>query len=135
MPSKTFAGRFTSLEKIADFIAQAAQKAGFDSKSAYAIQLAVDEACSNIIEHGYAERENGKICCNYEVLENGLKIVIQDWGKSFNPNEVPKPNFEVALEDLKPRGAGLYFMKEIMDEVNFEFDNKDGNLLTMIKRK
>ena len=135
MPSKTFAGQFTSLEAISDFIAQAAQDAGFDSKGIYAIKLAVDEACSNIIEHGYGKDEGGKICCGYEVLKNGLKITIQDWSEPFTPDDVPDPNFDVNLCDLKPRGAGLYFMKNLMDEVKFDFDSDDGNLLVMIKRK
>ncbi|MFN2150145.1 MAG: ATP-binding protein [Anaerolineales bacterium] len=135
MPSKKFAGRYASLEKIADFIAQAAQEAGFDNKGIYAIKLAVDEACSNIIEHGYGGEESGEICCDYEVLQDGLKISIKDWGKPFNPDEIPEPNFDVDLYDLKPRGAGLYFMKKLMDEVHFKFDTGKGNLLTMIKHK
>lgn len=135
MPSKTFAGQYTSLEAIADFFAQAAQDAGFDSKGIYAIKLAVDEACSNIIEHGYGEDEGGKICCGYKVLRDGLKITIQDWSKPFKPEDVPDPNFDVNLCDLKPRGAGLYFMKNLMDEVIFDFESGDGNILIMIKRK
>jgi serine/threonine-protein kinase RsbW len=135
MPLKKFAGQYTSLEEIADFIAQAAQDAGFDDKGIYAIKLAVDEACSNIIEHGYGGEGHGDICCHYTVLQDGLKIIIQDWGNSFNPEEVPEPNFNVDLCDLQPRGAGLYFMKNLMDEIHFEFDTDDGNLLTMIKRK
>jgi serine/threonine-protein kinase RsbW len=135
MPSKTFPGQFTSLAAIAEFIAQSAQEAGFDSKETYAVKLAVDEACSNIIEHGYGEKEGTEICCSYEILEDGLKITIQDWGKPFAPDEVPDPNFDVNLDDLDPRGAGLYFMKNLMDEVKFDFKSGDGNILTMIKRK
>lgn len=135
MPSKTFAGQYSSLEAISDFIVQAAKEAGFDSKGVYAIKLAVDEACSNIIEHGYGEDQRGKICCGYKVLEDGLKITIQDWSKPFNPEAIPDPDFEVELCDLKPRGAGLYLMKNLMDEVKFDFDSGDGNILIMIKRK
>ena len=135
MPSKTFAGQYTSLAAIADFFAQAAQETGFDSKETYAVKLAVDEACSNIIEHGYGEEAGTEICCSYEVLKNGLKITIQDWGRPFTPDEVPDPNFDVDLCDLKPRGAGLYFMKKLMDEVKFDFEGGDGNKLIMIKHK
>ena len=135
MPSKTFAGQYTSLEAISDFIAQAAQDAGFDSKGIYAIKLAVDEACSNIIEHGYGEKEGGNICCSYQTLKDGLEITIQDWSEPFKPEDVPDPDFNVDLSDLKPRGAGLYFMRNLMDEVKFDFDSGDGNLLIMIKRK
>ena len=135
MPSKTFAGQYTSLTDIAEFVAQAAKEAGFDSKGTYAIKLAVDEACSNIVEHGYGENEGDEICCSYEVLKDGLKITIQDWSEPFNPGDIPEPNFDVDLDDLKPRGAGLYFMKNLMDEVEFDFNSGDGNLLVMIKRR
>ena len=135
MPSKTFAGQFASLAEIADFYAQAAQEAGFDSKETYAVKLAVDEACSNIIEHGYGEETCAEICCSYDVTDQGLKITIQDWGKTFAPDEIPEPNFNVDLCELKPRGAGLYFMKKLMDEVEFDFESGDGNILVMIKRK
>ena len=135
MPSKTFAGQFTSLAAIAEFFAQAAKEAGFNSKETYAVQLAVDEACSNIIEHGYNEDPQAEICCGYEVLDEGLKITIQDWGKPFTPEAVPEPDFNVDLCDLKPRGAGLYFMKNLMDKVEFDFESGDGNILVMIKQK
>jgi serine/threonine-protein kinase RsbW len=135
MPSKTFAGQFTSLAAIADFIAQAAQEAGLDSKDTYAVKLAVDEACSNIIEHGYQEQEGSKIRCSYLNLKDKLKITIQDWGEPFAPGEVPDPDFNVALCDLEPRGAGLYFMRNLMDEVAWDFESGDGNILTMVKHK
>jgi serine/threonine-protein kinase RsbW len=135
MPSKMFAGQYTSLEAISEFIAQAAEDAAFDSKGIYAIKLAVDEACSNIIEHSYEEKAGGQICCSYKKLKDGLQITIQDWGKPFNPDEIPDPNFDVELQDLEPRGAGLYFMKNLMDEVRFDFDSGDGNLLIMTKKR
>jgi len=100
MPSKTFVGQYTSLAPIADFYAQAAQEAGFDSKDTYAVKLAVDEACSNIIEHGYSEEKGAEICCSYEVLDEGLKIIIQDWGRPFMPDEIP----DSALATVMYRG-------------------------------
>ena len=135
MPSKTFAGQYTSLAAIADFIAQAAQEAGLNSKDTYAVKLAVDEACSNIIEHSYQEQEGAKIRCSYVILKDGLKINIQDWGRPFTPDEIPDPDFNVALNDLQPRGAGLYFMRNLMDEIKWDFESGDGNILTMVKHK
>ena len=61
MPKKLFPGRYASLAEIGEFIGLAAQAAGFDSKDVYAIKLAVDEACTNIIEHGYGGEGIGKI--------------------------------------------------------------------------
>lgn len=133
MPTKMFPGRYTSLAKISEFVGLAAQAAGFDSKSVYAVKLAVDEACTNIIEHGYGGEGIGKIECSYHYDAKGLTIELRDWGKKFNPCEVPEPDYDVPLEELQPRGAGLYLMRQLMDDVQFFFNDEDGNLLKLIK--
>jgi serine/threonine-protein kinase RsbW len=135
MLTKVFPGRFDSLAEISEFVGGAAQDAGFDSKGVYAIKLAVDEACTNIIEHAYGGESKGEIRCTCTIQKDSLEVKLQDWGCVFNPNSIPEPNFDVPIEELKPRGAGLFFMKKFMDEVRFEFDARDGNCLTMIKHK
>ena len=47
-------GRFESLTEIATFITQAAREAGLNDDEVFHVEMAVDEACSNIIEHAYA---------------------------------------------------------------------------------
>jgi serine/threonine-protein kinase RsbW len=135
MPTKIFPGRYTSLADISEFIAQAAQEAGFDSKDIYTVKLAVDEACTNIIEHGYGGEGIGKIECSYSFDTEALTIKLRDWGGTFDPNDVPDPDFNVPLENLQPRGAGLYFMRKLMDKVQFSFNEKEGNQLIMVKKK
>jgi serine/threonine-protein kinase RsbW len=134
MPTKIFPGRYTSLADISEFIAQAAQEAGLDSKEVYAVKLAVDEACTNIIEHGYGGEGIGKIECSYSFDAEALTIKLRDWGGAFDPKDVPDPDFNVPLEKLQPRGAGLYFMRKLMDKVQFSFDKKEGNQLIMVKK-
>ena len=69
MATAKFSGRFESLADIRKFVFQAASNAGFDEKEIYAVELAVDEACSNIIEHAYEGEGKGDIICtcNYFV--------------------------------------------------------------------
>lgn len=133
MPTRKFPGRFESLVPISNFVAQAAEQAGFDDRGIYAVRLAVDEACSNIIEHGYGGEDRGSIKCTYEVLADGIKITLQDQGIAFDPAAIPDPDFNVALEDLAPRGAGLFLIRQIMDEIQFAFDSQRGNTLVMVK--
>jgi serine/threonine-protein kinase RsbW len=66
-------------------------------------------------------------------LKNGLEIVLHDFGQPFDPSKVPVPNAQVRLKDLKDRGAGLFLMQKMMDEVRFEFNQAEGNTLTMVK--
>jgi serine/threonine-protein kinase RsbW len=133
MPTITIPGQFSGLEKIRKFVGKFANQAGMNESDVYAIQLAVDEACSNIIEHAYGGEELGNIECTCMVEGESIKIVIKDYGNPFKPEKVPPMEKDVPLEKLKPRGAGIYLMKHLMDEVHFEFNEDSGNKLTMVK--
>jgi len=134
MPTKTFPGHYASLAEISEFVAQAARDAGLDSKKVYAVKLAVDEACTNIIEHGYGGEGIGQIECSCDIGSDALTIRLRDWGSAFDPTVVPEPNYDVPLENLQSRGAGLFLMRKLMDEVRFNFHGKKGNLLVMVKK-
>ncbi len=131
--SVTFPGRLESLAKISDFVVQAARAAGLNDEAVYAVDLAVDEACTNIIEHAYGGEGVGVIECTCVSFEDGMKIILHDQGRSFNPTKIPAPNTKTRLKDLKSRGAGLFLIQKMMDEVRFEFTKEAGNYLTMIK--
>ena len=135
MPKRTFPGNFKSLESISKFIVGRAQDAGFSPNDVYAIQTAVDEACSNIIDHAYGGENKGEIVIKVKETENNLKIVLWDQGKPFDPDNVPEPDISSALESRKERGLGIFFMQRLMDDVVFEFSEKRGNKLTLVKNK
>jgi len=135
MPTMSFPGRFDSLVRISEFVAQAAQDAGLDKSAIYAVKLSVDEACSNIIEHSYGGEGFGEIDCTCDVTDDGLTITLRDWGEAFDPSEIEDPKTDVPLEDLKPRGLGIFFMRKMMDDVSFKFHPRNGNVLTMVKFK
>jgi serine/threonine-protein kinase RsbW len=131
----TFPALFDSLAAISEFVTRAAEAAGLDARAVYAVQLAVDEACANIIEHAYGGKGRGDIECTCRVNENGLTVILRDYGRPFNPTSVPEPDLYASLEDRKIRGLGLYFIRQLMDQVRFEFTADSGNVLTMVKRK
>lgn len=135
MASKVFPGKFSSLEKISDFIEEYAQICGLDENATYAVQLAVDEACSNIIEHAYGGEGLGNIECTCNVLDDGLEVILRDRGKSFNPDEIHEIEVGVPLEKLGNRGAGIFLINKLMDEVHFEFSKQDGTTLVLKKKK
>jgi serine/threonine-protein kinase RsbW len=133
MPTITISGQFSGLEKIRKFVSKFADQAGMNEDDVYAIQLAVDEACSNIIEHAYGGEDLGNIECTCSVEGDSIKIVLRDFGDPFDPDLVPPMEKDVPLQKIKPRGAGIYLMKNLMDEVHFEFNKISGNKLTMVK--
>lgn len=133
--SATFPGRFESLAKIGEFVTRAAEAAGFDAHEIYAVQLAVDEACSNIIQHAYGGESRGTIECNCRVVPEALIITLKDHGRSFDPQAVPEPNLEAPLEEREAGNLGLYFIRQLMDEVHFRRTSGSLNTLTMVKRR
>ena len=130
-----FPARFDSLAAVGEFVTHAAEDAGLDARAVYAVQLAVEEAGANIIEHAYAGEGRGDIECTCMVNSNGLTVILRDYGRPFDPMSVPEPDLCASLEDRKARGLGLYLIRQLMDKVRFEFTPDSGNVLTMVKCK
>jgi anti-sigma regulatory factor (Ser/Thr protein kinase) len=131
----TLPARFDSLAAIGGFATHAAEAAGLDARAVYAVQLAVEEACANIIEHAYGGEGRGDIECTCIVNKNGLTVILRDYGRPFDPTCVPEPDLCASLENREVGGLGLYCIRQLMDKVRFEFTPDSGNVLTMIKRK
>jgi serine/threonine-protein kinase RsbW len=130
-----FPGQFDSLAKIGKFVTRAARSAGLAPNDVYAVEMAVDEACTNIIEHAYGGEGRGDIECTCQIDTRGLKVTLRDRGSTFDPSEIPEPNIDTSLEERDVGGLGLFLIYKLMDEVRFEFNPDSGNVLTLVKRK
>jgi anti-anti-sigma factor len=110
-----------------------ARRAGLDERAVDHCQLAVDEACTNVIEHGYhfdgAEQVIDIVC-----LREGQKfsITVADDSPAFDPLLVHDPNPSAGLEEREPGGWGVYFIKRLMDEVSYRYE-ANRNILNMVK--
>jgi serine/threonine-protein kinase RsbW len=135
MKTITVPGRYENLVKLSEFVRQAAQEAGLDGFAVYSVETAVEEACSNIIDHAYGGEGNGEIECCCTVEDTGLTIQLRDNGKPFNPDLIRDPNTSAPLKQRQSHGLGLFIMRKWMDDVRFEFTRESGNVLTMVKHK
>jgi len=133
MRTAIFPAKFDQLDAIREFAAQAARDAGMDDSAIYAVELSMDEACSNVIEHAYEGIEGGEIECTCDSDEKNLTIIIHDHGKSFDPSSIALPDLDSDLESRPLGGLGVFFMKKSMDELRFESLGEEGNVLTMVK--
>ncbi len=131
----TVTGYFSNLAQIADFVNQAAIQAGLDDKASYAVQMAVDEACSNIIEHAYSGEGKGKIQLNCQIQAEGLQVTILDQGTPFDPEQVPELDTKAPLAERSRRGMGKFFIHKLMDRVEYKFNTDKGNQLILFKRR
>lgn len=121
-----------NLSRIGDFIARCCNEWRVEDMEAFRLQLAVDEAAMNVIEHAY-EGKGGDLRVVCWVDEHDFCVALQDHGRQFRVEDVPEPKLTGNLEERESGGLGLHFMQQIMDEVVFQFD-QDGNRLSMIKR-
>ncbi|HRQ23509.1 MAG TPA: ATP-binding protein [Anaerolineales bacterium] len=135
MPYSRFPARFEFLDEIRNFIAQVAREGGFSDKMIYSLQLAADEAASNIIEHAYAGVSDAHLDITCDMNGDEIVITMKDQGMPFDPSGVKEPNLTADLSERQIGGLGVYLMRKIMDTVRYESNPRNGNLLTMIKRR
>ncbi|OPX28954.1 MAG: hypothetical protein B1H08_04905 [Candidatus Omnitrophica bacterium 4484_171] len=130
--SIVLAAKMESLDKAVDFIVEGASKLKFSDKDISQIRLAAEEIVVNIINYAYPEKA-GNMRISYRTEDNNTLVVeIVDSGIAFNPLSLPEPDVNVPLDKRKIGGLGVYLVKKIMDDVNYE--RKDGrNILVFTK--
>ena len=138
--SLTVPGRYDQIRDICEFVAAGAKEASFSDDDIFHIELACDEACTNIIEHAYGDEDHGSIEVTWVITSDGFTIIFTDQGQTFDPTTIPAPPSPQDLKNLddlgnvKVGGLGLHFMRKLMDKVIFTFEEGKGNQLIMIKK-
>lgn len=104
---------------------------GFDDHACGLISLAVDEALANVIRHGYGGRSDGRIWISAWAHRDpqSLELVIEDLGKSVDPATIRGRD----LNDVRPGGLGIHFIRHTMDECSWEQRPGGGMRLRMRK--
>ncbi|MCA9944134.1 MAG: ATP-binding protein [Ardenticatenaceae bacterium] len=137
----TVPGRYEEIQKICQFVAEGAAQSGLDETAIFHIELACDEACTNIIEHAYEGEDKGSIHISWQLTGSSFTITFHDNGRSFDPKAVPTPTLPPApatspdIDQVKVGGLGIHFMRQLMDDVQFYFDEDAGNTLILVKKK
>lgn len=103
---------------------------GLDEKKIHEVTLAVDEAMANVIRHGY-QGECGKIEVFFRNFGDRVEVLIRDYGKCFDPTQIPAPE----LPPRKPGGLGVYFIRTVMDKVQYCIGDHQSNELLLTKYK
>lgn len=132
----TIPGRHDRVIDACKFVVAGARQVGFGEDELFRIELACDEACTNVIEHAYGGENQGTIRVVWDYVDGAFIITIYDQGQYFDPDSVPEPNIPKSPDDidqLKIGGLGIHFMRSLMDDVKFEGDTGEGNMLVMVK--
>lgn len=117
---------------VSDKVRSFLESGRFTSESINDVLVCVDEAFSNIVFHGYKNKEDGEVSLALEINAKTCKLVFVDFADKFTPG-IKKPTLGKELLERTNLGLGIYLMQELMDTVTYERVN-DANRLTLIKK-
>lgn len=116
-----------------DFIAKHCERLGIAPQVAFELQLACDEAATNVIKHGYAGMNPGSLMLELRPQSKQVTMVLSDFGHPFEPVETEAPDVAAIMEDRPTTGFGLYFIYATMDDVQY-YTDEQGNHLVLVKK-
>lgn len=111
----------------------AMKAAGFSQEAILDTQLAVEEAITNVIVHGY-KKPGGVIAISCRVTRNRAEIQLADSAPPFNPLSLPEPDIDAGVDERQIGGLGIYLLRQVMDEISYRYE--DGkNILVLVKQR
>ena len=127
--------RLAELERVGAWTEALAERLGLPPSTSFAIQLCFEEAISNTIRHGLADRAAGDaaeevIHLAVERRDRQVLVTIEDGGIPFDPREAASPAVPSGLDDATIGGQGIHLMKQFAQHLDYE--RRDGmNRLTL----
>jgi serine/threonine-protein kinase RsbW len=134
MPEITSVARMEHLERLIEFVAGHAEKAGFPIQRIREIELAMEEVLVNIFSYAYPDT-TGDVSIGCRV-EDGLRLALEisDNGLPFNILEVPNPDVTAAISDRQVGGLGAFFVREMADKAQYRREGGRNILMLIFER-
>jgi len=128
------------LAYIRTMVTDLARQIGFPEAEVAKIEMAVDEACSNVLEHAYAphkewrwQHREPEIRLEVHTEDGRLVIEINDHGQGFDFAKYQPADIENRLQQMAQGGYGIFIMRKFMDEVQYSSNDQTGNTLRLVK--
>ena len=118
---------------IVDNIEGAMRDLGFSDEDIFGFQLAVEEACINIINHGY-RKAHGYISIILESTLNCFMVTIEDEAPPFDPTRFEKPTSVINVNEVPLGGFGIHLIKSLTDEIRYDYAEGKNRLILMKRR-
>lgn len=120
------------LNDMREFLEQAVLVLGGSEDDAGDLVLAVNEAVTNVLLHGYNSQPGPVILC-VEVANDDLRVILTDSAPPFDPTRVPPPDIFLPLEDRPLGGLGVHMMRQLTDELVYTVTENGKNELVFVK--
>jgi serine/threonine-protein kinase RsbW len=131
--SLTIPADINEIPKVSSELEALMKNHGFPDEDILDTQLAVEEAVTNIVMHGYGNA-GGEVAIRFRASQGIVEIQLEDRAIPFNPLTLPEPDLTSDVDDRKIGGLGIFLIRKVMNDIQYRFeDNK--NILVMVKRK
>ena len=128
----TLHNNICEISHLYGFIEALADEAGLDLSLSTGINLALEEAVTNVIQYAYPEGTDGIVDIEAQLGSDCLSFIISDTGKPFDPTAKDEVDITAGVEERPIGGLGIHLVRRIMDSVRYE--RRDGkNILTITK--
>ncbi len=119
---------------LEDYINDLAAQANIDYATTFNLNLALEEAVTNVLLYAYPEQQHGTATIDATITSDRLlTFVITDQGKAFDPTQRPDPDITLSAEQRQIGGLGIHLVRQIMDSVSYQRQGQN-NILTMTKK-
>ena len=142
-PEASLAGAYAGtadrdgLQHCMDLAEQVCARIGAGAEDAYAVNLAVEEVCVNIVSHGYRDAAPGPLELEFRWSpadgRGRLEIVVRDRAPLFDPSAAPEPDLDASLDDRRVGGLGWFLIGTMMEEVEHCARPGGGNVVRMVR--
>ena len=123
-----------NLSVLRNFIKRSCRHTAVGDDARFDLDLAVDEACTNIITHGFENIEPGFIKITFHQYPDRIVVTIIDNGHQFDPEEASTPDVDAHWKHRNIGGIGLFLIKELVDEMHYQGNSETGNRMILTKR-
>lgn len=122
-----------NLALIREFVTSVGRQATLNEVDITNLELAVDEACANVIEHAYGHDTTKAVSIRAIFDDEKLLISVIDEGLGFDPSKVQQESVEQLVHERKSGGLGIRLIRTLMDEVSYDIVPGQKNELHMTK--
>jgi len=123
------------LELIGLMVKWFGRRAGFNDEQCYELEVAVDEAATNVIRHAYTDRPGEEMTIACRPCQRGLQVTIRDKGRPFDAEQGLRIAEEKRARDPSSGGMGLFLIEQFTDRIEYHWDEEDGNQITLTKHR
>ena len=107
------------LEQLTQWIVASCDAARMSSKTAFAVQLCLEEAVANLLEHGKGAARASTIGVALERSDSEVVLEIEDDGGPFDPNQVASMLPAQSLEAASPGGRGIHLIRQFSSRMDY----------------